>query len=60
MFNHFVNDPESGALILFNSYLGARSIMKVPQLKKDKIKKWLIFSLKYHIIILTGLPTPLT
>lgn len=47
MFNHFVNDPESGALILFNSYLGARSIMKVPQLKKDKIKKWLDYNCVY-------------
>lgn len=40
MFNHFVDDPESGSLILFNSYLGARSIVSVPLLKKNKIKKW--------------------
>lgn len=41
MFNHFVDDPESGSLILFNSYLGAGNIVNVSQLKKDKIKKWL-------------------
>lgn len=41
MFNHYVNDHESGSLILFNSYLGTRNIVRVTQLKKDKIKNWL-------------------
>lgn len=37
-----------------------RSKKILPEFLMVKYKKWLIFSLKYHIIILTGLPTPLT
>lgn len=41
MFNHFVDDCESNSLILFNSYLGSGSIVRIEHPKTNKIKKWL-------------------